>query len=120
MGYGHGKISHLPKDRANARKKAIAELEVLYRKHDQRMQHTCWGNVMYRRGDIYYIDFGSNINSSKECGFRPALIVSNNVANKYSPVVTVIPLTAQVKKKLRQLPMFSYRGKPAMGLSGTA
>ena len=42
------------------------------------------------------------MNSSKECGFRPALIVSNNVANKYSPVVTVIPLTAQVKKKLRQ------------------
>lgn len=41
------------------------------------------------------------MNSSKECGFRPALIVSNNVANKYSPVVTVIPLTAQVKKKLR-------------------
>ena len=41
------------------------------------------------------------MNSSKECGFRPALIVSNNVANKYSPVVTVIPLTAQVKKKLK-------------------
>ena len=57
---------------------------------------------MYRRGDIYYIDFGTNMNSSKECGFRPALVVSNNVANKYSPVVTVIPLTAQVKKKLRQ------------------
>lgn len=57
---------------------------------------------MFKRGDIYYMDFGSDYNSCRECGFRPALIVSNNVANRFSPVITVIPLTAQVNKKLRQ------------------
>ncbi|MDF3002117.1 MAG: Growth inhibitor [Bacillota bacterium] len=31
-------------------------------------------------------------------GRRPVLIVSNNTANKHSPVVTVVPLTGQLKK----------------------
>ena len=33
-------------------------------------------------------------------GFRPVLIVSNDVANNVSPVVTVVPLTTQLKKPL--------------------
>lgn len=53
---------------------------------------------MCRRGDIYYVDFGKE-DGSKQGGIRPALIVSNNKANKNSPVVTVVPLTARVWKK---------------------
>ena len=36
---------------------------------------------------------------SKQGGVRPALVVSNNKANKHSPVVTVVPLSARVWKK---------------------
>lgn len=32
-------------------------------------------------------------------GHRPCIIVSNNAANTYSPVVTIVPLTSQLRKK---------------------
>lgn len=40
---------------------------------------------MCKRGDIYYVDFGEK-DGSKQGGVRPALVVSNNKANKHSPV----------------------------------
>ena len=58
---------------------------------------------MCKRGDIYYVDFGQNIDSNKQCGIRPAVIVSNNRANEHSPVITVVPLTSRTYKK-RSLP----------------
>ncbi|MFR8846435.1 MAG: type II toxin-antitoxin system PemK/MazF family toxin [Waltera sp.] len=38
---------------------------------------------MCKRGDIYYVDFGEK-DGSKQGGVRPALVVSNNKANKHS------------------------------------
>lgn len=59
---------------------------------------------MCKRGDIYFVDFGDNIGrSSKQSGIRPAIIISNNLANAHSPVITVVPLTSRIKKK-RSLP----------------
>ena len=58
---------------------------------------------MCKRGDIYFVDFGQNIESNKQCGIRPAVIVSNNRANEHSPVITVVPLTGRTYKK-RHLP----------------
>lgn len=57
---------------------------------------------MCKRGEIYYVDFGNDCSSSRQCGFRPALIVSNDVANRHSPVVTAIPITARANKKRSQ------------------
>lgn len=54
---------------------------------------------MCKRGDIYFVDFGKNVDSNKQCGVRPAIIVSNNRANEHSPVITVVPLTGKVHKK---------------------
>ena len=34
---------------------------------------------MCKRGDIYYVDFGSNHKSYKQSGIKPAVIVSNNM-----------------------------------------
>jgi mRNA-degrading endonuclease toxin of MazEF toxin-antitoxin module len=56
-----------------------------------------------KRGDVYFVDFGHNINSCKQSGIRPAIVVSNNKANEHSPVVTVVPLTSKTSKK-RSLP----------------
>ena len=52
-----------------------------------------------RRGDIYFVDFGRDTESSLQCGIRPALVVSNNRANENSPVITVIPLTGRTYKR---------------------
>ena len=54
---------------------------------------------MFSRGDIFW---GSNeiANGSEQKGYRPFLIISNNMNNKYSPLLTVVPLTTQHKKNL--------------------
>ena len=75
---------------------------------------------MCMRGDIFYVDFGKGI-GSKQGGVRPALIVSNNKANRNSPVITVVPLTARIWKK-RYLPTHvriygSGLSKPSMALA---
>lgn len=59
---------------------------------------------------------------SKQGGVRPALVVSNNKANKHSPVVTVVPLSARVWKKKYlpthvQIPKGSGLNKPSMALA---
>lgn len=53
---------------------------------------------MCRRGEIYYVDFGTNIDSNRQSGIRPVVVVSNNKANTHSPVITVVPLTTKRKK----------------------
>jgi mRNA-degrading endonuclease toxin of MazEF toxin-antitoxin module len=58
---------------------------------------------MCRRGDIYLVDFGENIDTCKQKGVRPVIVVSNNRANAHSPVITVEPLTTKINKK-RYLP----------------
>lgn len=52
------------------------------------------------RGDIIYADFGNHPASSIQSGIRPAVVISNNKANLYSTVVTVVPLSTQIRKKL--------------------
>ena len=53
----------------------------------------------FYRGDIYYVSKGVSYGSEQEAG-RPAIIVSNDIANKYSPNVLVVYLTSQEKKPL--------------------
>ena len=53
-----------------------------------------------KRGEIYFANLGDsnyNINSEQE-GFRPVLILQNDVGNKYSPTVIVACLTSKVYK----------------------
>ena len=54
---------------------------------------------MCKRGDIYLVDFGYANGTFKERGVRPAVVVSNDKANAFSPVITVVPLTSRVGKK---------------------
>lgn len=48
------------------------------------------------RGEIYMADFGQQ-NGSEICGIRPALIISNNMGNKYGPTVIVAAITSRLK-----------------------
>lgn len=58
---------------------------------------------MCKRGEIYYCDMGNFANGSVQGGNRPVLVVSNDLANEHSPVITVVPLTGRVQKH-RYLP----------------
>lgn len=52
-----------------------------------------------KRGEIYYIN-NENAVGCEQRGIRPAVIVGNNVGNKYSPVLLVVYFTLQRKKHL--------------------
>ena len=47
-------------------------------------------------GDIYYADLtgGEHIQG----GIRPVVIAQNDIGNKHSPIVEVIPMTSRVRK----------------------
>ncbi|MBS4893795.1 MAG: type II toxin-antitoxin system PemK/MazF family toxin [Veillonella parvula] len=49
------------------------------------------------KGDIWYVDLPSN-GDNLQSGRRPAIIVSNNIANKFSPVIQVVALTTKMAK----------------------
>ena len=50
-----------------------------------------------QRGEIYLADLGEGVGSEQK-GVRPVLIVQNNRGNKYSPTVTVLPITTKIHK----------------------
>lgn len=58
--------------------------------------------------DIWLADIPAPKDSHVQHGRRPVVIISNNLANTHSPVVTVIPLTSQMNK--HQLPPMSTCG----------
>lgn len=55
----------------------------------------------YKRGDIFYVAHGKNYNTNpKDITGRPAIIVSSDELNKYSPLVEVVYLTSYNKREL--------------------
>lgn len=53
----------------------------------------------YCRGDIFFIS-SAPVAGSEQGGHRPGVIVSNDLANRYSPNVEVVFLTSQEKKPM--------------------
>ncbi|HHY16969.1 MAG TPA: type II toxin-antitoxin system PemK/MazF family toxin [Firmicutes bacterium] len=49
------------------------------------------------RGDIYFADLNPVL-GSEQGGFRPVLIIQNNIGNKYSPTVIISAITSQIQK----------------------
>ena len=50
-----------------------------------------------KRGHVFYADL-SPVIGSEQGGYRPVLVIQNNVGNKYSPTVVVAAITAQIDK----------------------
>jgi len=50
-----------------------------------------------KRGEIYLVNFDPTIGHEVKKK-RPAMILSNNIHNQYSPLVTVAPLSSNVNK----------------------
>ena len=49
-----------------------------------------------KRGEIYYIENDKAVGFEQR-GIRPAVIVGNDVGNKYSPCTIVCPITSKLK-----------------------
>ena len=55
---------------------------------------------MCRNGDIFWAKLDEDADGgSLQTGVRPVLVVSNDKANQYSPVVTIVPITSKMWKK---------------------
>jgi len=54
---------------------------------------------MIKRGEIYLVDLGDHI-GSEQGGIRPAIILQNDIGNKYSSTTLICPLTSKVKKQM--------------------
>lgn len=50
-----------------------------------------------RIGDIYMVFFDGD--GSEQRGYRPGLVIQNNVGNRYSPNIIVLPITSIIKKR---------------------
>lgn len=62
------------------------------------MDHT------YLRGDMYYADLGQGIGSEQE-GYRPVVIIQNNVGNKHSPTIIIASITSKRTQSRNYLPI---------------
>ena len=54
-------------------------------------------NLEITRGSIVMVDLPTG-NGSVQGGTRPAVVISNDKGNKFSPVLIIVPLTSKVKK----------------------
>ncbi len=52
------------------------------------------------RGDIFYANLNCGVGSEQR-GYRPVLIIQNNVGNKFSPTVIVAVITGKIHYKAR-------------------
>jgi mRNA interferase MazF len=51
-----------------------------------------------RRGEIYWVEFDP-VKGSEQGGLRPALVVQNDVGNRYSPTTVVVAITRAIPPK---------------------
>lgn len=55
-------------------------------------------NQPVKKYDIWVADLPVTPESHVQYGIRPVVVVSNNTANKYSPLISVVPLTSSLKR----------------------
>ena len=55
--------------------------------------------MLIKRGDVFYADLDPII-GSEQGGIRPILMVQNNVENKYSPTLVVLPISSAKKNNM--------------------
>ena len=65
-------------------------------------------NKYIRKGDIFYVYLGNernnHVQSGGSNGMRPCIIVNNNIACVYSPILMVVPITSSERKRQKSLP----------------
>jgi len=69
-----------------------------------------------KRGEVWWVAFGPSVGGEIQKR-RPAVIVSNNVANQFLNRVQVIPLTSNVAKLYPSEAYVTVRGKKAKAMA---
>lgn len=69
-----------------------------------------------KRGEIFYIGSGYQEIGSEQRAGRPAVVVSNNMANEHSKVVEIVYLTTQPKVELPTHIDIRSASKPSIAL----
>lgn len=54
--------------------------------------------MLIKRGDIFYADLNPVV-GSEQGGICPVLVVQNNIGNRHSPTVIVVPISSVRKKE---------------------
>lgn len=54
--------------------------------------------AQFKKYDVLYANFDGN-EGSEQGGERPAIVIQNNVGNKYSPTLIVLKMTSEYKKE---------------------
>ena len=67
-----------------------------------------------KRGEIYWVDWSPG-RGSEQSGLRPALVVQNDVGNKFSPVTIIAPISS-IKEITKPLPIMIFLEKGEGGL----
>lgn len=50
----------------------------------------------YNKYDVIFGEFPDN-DGSIQSGYRPGIVIQNNIGNKYSPTLIALPLTSKIK-----------------------
>jgi mRNA interferase MazF len=53
--------------------------------------------VSIKQGDVFLVDFDPSVGSEIK-KVRPAVVVSNNINNEHSPIVSIAPITSNVTR----------------------
>lgn len=69
--------------------------------------------MIVKRGEVYWAHFGDTA-GSEQGGTRPALIIQNDIGNKFSPVTIVAPLTSKIDNK-KHIPTNVYLDADILG-----
>jgi mRNA interferase MazF len=57
-----------------------------------------------KRGDIWMANLGDRGEGCEQLGDRPVIIVSNDIGNHYSTIVTVASITSNIKRVYKTMP----------------
>ena len=52
-------------------------------------------SMAIKRGEIYWVEF-SPVKGSEQGGLRPALVVQNDIGNRFSPTTVVVAITRTI------------------------
>ena len=67
-----------------------------------------------KRGDMFYAELMSGIGSEQN-GYRPIIIISNDIGNKHSKTVIVAVITSQTENKAKMPTHYTIKAQQGLG-----
>ena len=98
----HGRKIHVNKyiNQRKTKKRAVVSCQPApNRVPIQEMPLTRWPvPKIPKQYEIWFAELGDHYGTSVQSGNRPVLVISNDMANRNSPIITVIPMSSKLKK----------------------